>query len=68
MSYEECLELTKDCKNFPIAGVNECGEHVVITHCNGDDPYFRIATLQHNGWIRINNYYKDGSSEEMYEK
>lgn len=68
MTYYDYLDLTKDFKNFPIAGVNKCGEHVIITHRNGDDPYFQVSTLQTNGWIRINNYYKDGSTDEIYKK
>jgi hypothetical protein len=68
MSYDECLELTRDFESFPVAGVNENGENVMVEHYGGDDPYFKVTTFQNNGWARINNYYKDGSMEEIYEK
>ena len=70
MGYYDYLDLIKEfnCEDFPVAGVNEDGEHAIIEHYNGDDPYFKITTLQHNGWTRINYYYEDGSREELYER
>lgn len=46
-------------------GTNEYGEEVYISIFN---EKIVTSTLQSNGWIRKNIYYRDGSREEMYEK
>lgn len=70
MGYYDYLDLTKEfnLEDFPIAGKNENGENVMIEHYDGDDPYFKVTTFQNNNWVRINYYYEDGSTEEIYER
>lgn len=70
MDYYDYLNLTKKfkCENFPVAGINEDGENVMIEHYDENEPYFKVTTFQHNSWARINYYYEDGSTEEIYEK
>ena len=48
---------------FP--GVNEDGETVWISIF---PDKIVTSTLQRNNWTRKNIYYRDGSSEELYEK
>ena len=70
MTYHDYLELTEFWaqKDFPLAGCTEDGENVMIEYYDGSEPYFKVTTFQHNGWARINIYYEDGSTEEMYER
>ena len=44
---------------------NDRGEHVLVSI---DEHKAVIRTFQHNGWIRYNIYYKDGSEEELYDR
>ena len=46
-------------------GINENGEDVYISIF---EDKIVTATTQSNGWIRKNIYYRDGSSEEMFER
>lgn len=48
---------------FP--GKNEEGELVFISIF---PDKIVTSTMQHNNWTRKNIYYRDGSSEELYEK
>lgn len=45
-------------------GVNEDGENCMISI---DEECACIRTLQKNNWMRVNIYYKDGTSEELYQ-
>lgn len=45
-------------------GTNERGEDISI---EVTDEYVDIMTFQHNHWIRVNEYYVDGSTCEMFE-
>ena len=64
-------------KQLPIVATNEDGENVIIAHgCQHwtyrdiklDRPYFELTTAQHNGWTRHNLVFKDGATEEFYER
>ena len=37
-------------------GEDESGRH-----------FYKVKTLQDNGWIRVNIFYDDGSTDEMFE-
>ena len=55
--------------NLPATAVNDKGESVVIS----TEPFegsccYRLDTCQHNGWIRTNYYYEDGSVDELFER
>lgn len=70
MTYEELEKLVagKDC-SFGLAGVNELGENVIVSHEDDDeDPSFHVMTLQKNGWTRHEYIYKSGMVEELYDK
>lgn len=68
MTYYDYLYLTKEYKDFPVAGTNEYGENVMIEHYDGDWPYFKVTTFQSNDWVRINYFYQNGDVDEIYEK
>ena len=46
-------------------GINEDGEDVIVSI---DEESACVRTLQKNGWMRINIYYPDGTSEELFER
>ena len=45
-------------------GVNEDGDYCMVSI---DETCACIRTLQKNNWMSVNIYYKDGTSEELYE-
>ncbi len=45
-------------------GTNENGEHVNIGIYK---DRIAVRTYQKNGWTRLNVYYRDGSSEEVFD-
>ena len=47
-----------------LCGNNEDGELVIVSI---DKEKATIKTSQHNKFIRVNIYWKDGTSEELYE-
>lgn len=67
MDWKLMVELMKHYKDFPeaVAGTNQDGEHV-ITSVN--EHNITVRTLQSNDWARINVFYDDGTSEELYER
>lgn len=68
MTYKELEQMTEG-THLPLAGENEHGEVVIIEEGKVDEErVFRVTTAQHNGWVRINYFYKDGSVEEMFDK
>ena len=68
MTYQELKNLT-DGKQLPIAGKNEDGENVIVSHGKiGDRKYYKLTTAQSNGWTRYNYVYEDGDTEESYAK
>ena len=69
MTYKEIAKAV-DGRDLPLAGVNEDGERIVIGAGHTDDgvQYYWITTYQKNGWVRITNYYEDGTTEETYSR
>ena len=45
-------------------GENENGESIEISIFEDN---ISVRTYQNNGWTRLNVYYEDGSSEELFE-
>lgn len=70
MTIFETLKQETQGYEFPLFGENEDGEGQTIEV--GADAemgqFFRVTTFQHNGWTRINIYYEDGTTEEIYKK
>ena len=50
---------------LPIMAVNNSGETVII---EGNKDVLITTTVQRNGWLRINEYYPDGTATETYER
>ena len=44
---------------------NENNEDIIIEITN---DYLKTSTSQNNGWLRINIYHKDRTTEEYYDK
>ena len=59
-----------DCKDiFNSAFRNGDGEDITFRRDSVDgNKFISATTIQKNGWTRINNYYEDGTQEELYEK
>lgn len=54
---------------FGIAFRNVDGEDITFKRERVDgNRFISMTTIQNNGWTRINNYYEDGTQEELYEK
>lgn len=51
-------------KKGVFTSVNDNNENIIL---EVTDEYLKISTLQNNGWVRVNLYYKDHTSEEYYE-
>ena len=62
--YEELVAKFGYTEEFKL-GVNADGDNVLVSI---DENLASIRTFQKNGWIRINIYYRDGFSEELYER
>ena len=66
--YEELAKMT-DGKPLPLFGKNEDNEVVIIeAGAAEDERFFRVTTVQHNDWCRINTYWESGTIEETYKK
>lgn len=74
MTYDSIKKRTQRYKDdghtLPAVSENWDGEKTILTEGISEDGnhFFRIRTMQHNGWIAVNTYYEDGSTEETYEK
>lgn len=64
MTYKYLQAITAG-KSFPIAGTNSDGEKVIIRR---GKAFFKLSTMQRNGWVRHNIIHEDGTAEELYEK
>ena len=57
--------------DLPLTGRNVNGETVILSASkdieNPADAVYRLETMQKNGWVRNNVFYKDGTEEEFYE-
>ena len=60
-------QLIKDHILYPnsLVGQNKLGEQVTVS-VNSDNV--TQVTFQRNGWLRTNIYWKDGTTEELYDK
>lgn len=57
--------------DLPLTAEMEDSKEFVIVdayHDENGDLVWRTTTAQDNGWLRTNIYYKDGATEELYEK
>lgn len=50
---------------FPFEGKNENGETVLISINKNN---IAVETFQANEWVRINTYWRDGTTEETFER
>ena len=66
MTYAEIQQLIEG-RSLPLSGKNNDGENVIV-HTGNDHgrDFFLLIIAQHNGWIRRNYIYADGSAEEFY--
>lgn len=69
-SYEGLLDVIRKNGSSINAFENQDGELVSLYYCVSSDgmKYIKKRVFQNNGCTRIQNYYEDGSSEEMYER
>ena len=68
MMYEELKEMTEG-RSLPLMGNNEDNELVIIEEgAREGEHFFKVTTVQHNNWCRINTYWEDGTREETYKK
>lgn len=66
MTFHYLKELVeKSGMDTPFTAVNNFGEDVIIER--GED-FFCVTTVQSNDWLRINEYYKDGTITETYQR
>lgn len=63
MEYQNLFEKYGYCS--ALVGIDEDGSPVIVSI---DENEATIQTLQNNGWIRVNIYYKDGTVEELYKR
>lgn len=49
---------------MPFDGKNQDGEAVLVSISKDN---IAVRTYQNNGWIRINTYWRDGTTEETYD-
>ena len=69
MTYADLEKLTAG-KETPLSGTNELDENVVIYRGYSEDAqmhYYDVHTYQHNGWTRINVFWEDGTTEELFD-
>ena len=68
MNYNELRKLISG-KNLPISATNENGENVIIEEGSDNElgHFYRTENAQHNNWVRINYYYENGDTEELYD-
>ena len=60
----ELMDIADDFKGS-WSGDNESGEHIQITISKDN---IIVKAFQSNNWIRKNIYWRDGTSEELYER
>ena len=69
-SYEGLLKVIRDNQSSVNAFENQDGELVTLWYCINPVgiKFVKKRVLQNNGHTRIQNYYEDGTFEEMYER
>lgn len=56
-------------KILPVIYRNVDNEVIIIEYgISNEERFFRVTTVQHNGWCRINTYWESGTTEETYKK
>ena len=66
--FDELAKMT-DGKTLPLTAKNEDNEVVIIEGgASEGERFFRVTTVQHNNWCRINTYWEYGTIEETYKK
>ena len=74
MTYEDILELIEDTgytiDDLPLTSVNDDGENIIVDREDTEDGQIvlKLSTAQDNGWMRVNYFWPDGTTEEMYER
>ena len=55
---------------LPVSGTNEDGEAVIIEQgwTEDNEHFYRLTTVQKNNWLRINEYYADGTVTETFKR
>ena len=62
-------KLINQCKEFPMVGKDEVNNTVLVVKGeNENGKYVKTETAQKNNWIRINYYYENGDTEELFDK
>lgn len=55
--------------DLPCTATNNEGDTVIIEKGRTEgEEFFRLETYQKNNWVRINEYYEDGTVTESYER
>nr|WP_325301863.1 hypothetical protein [uncultured Dysosmobacter sp.] len=68
MTYKEIKRLMEG-RSLPVLAKNQDEEPVIIEEGRSEAGHFyRLTTAQNNNWCRINVYYEDGSTDEIYQK
>ena len=66
--FDELAKMTAG-KTLPLTGKNEDNEVVIIEGgASEGERFFRVTTVQHNDWCRVNTYWEYGTIEETYKK
>ncbi len=66
--FNELKRITQG-KILPAIYKNEDNEVIIIEYgISNKERFFRITTVQHNDWCRINTYWESGTTEETYRK
>lgn len=69
MNYEYIKKITEG-HTFPLSGTSDKGEPIIVEEGRTEDGehYYRVEIAQDNDWIRVEEYYSDGTVTESYEK
>lgn len=66
---KRCDKYKADGHTLPAVSQNINGENTICVEGDADGlHFFEIKTSQHNGWVRVNRFYSDGSTEETFER
>lgn len=62
--YDSIIEVMDSNAGMSGNGKNEEGEDIMV---EVETDYVCVTTFQHNHWIRLNYYWRDGTTEEVYD-
>jgi len=55
--------------DLPLSGEDAEGNDVILSAASSDGGIvWTVHTYQENGWVRINNYYPDGTIDELFDR